>query len=194
MTLPARPKYRSWLAALAVALAACGCGKKPEPGAPNAPASDKDRLQGNWVAESGERGGEPFPADELAELKDDWLQIRDDKLTMWHRGFPHDYTLALDEKAEPKAMILTPLDTKTGKRGQHTGRANGTVWAKDAPKKEFIYKFDSDTLVIAAVMDRGDKRPKEFRQPDPADEEKVVVIRFRKTTDAPPARPATTKK
>lgn len=159
MTVTVRPTFRIWLAALAVALLACGCGKKAEPTGGDGPTptgDDNARAQGQWVIEKVEAADGKSMPDQLrtavvVTIDGDRLIIArprevDDKfygkLTVRPDTSPKEFDLIeTDEKGEPQQLVMP-----TGK---------GKVMFA-------IYKFEGDTLVVAAPAKPGEPRPTGF--------------------------------
>ena len=127
--------YPSLLVGLAVVV---GAPVKKEP-----PAKDPPSIVGEWVGESGVRGGKPdnppagttitFTADGKVKFKEG----KDEK--------PEEGTYKADPKKSPAEIDIVPLiDGKS-------------------PTILGIYKIEGDTLTMCIVMDG--ERPKEFASP-----------------------------
>jgi uncharacterized protein (TIGR03067 family) len=97
---------------------------------------DKEKMQGTWVLVSGERGGEPVPAEVAKDLR---LVIAGNKMTLQNKDRKTTFTFKLNPDKKPK-QIDVDMDGKVGKG---------------------IYQLDGDSLKIAHG-ELGDARPKEF--------------------------------
>jgi uncharacterized protein (TIGR03067 family) len=202
------------LVALMSVATTTGCGKKPDStpsenrtGDGNTSAgSDLDRLQGVWAVESWDIANEEpkdkdgkvdakqkamfedFKKEFLNAMKNARFQFQGNKLGIlvedrWERG-----SIKLDEKSNPKGIILTHLDEK-GEPMKIVG--------KERPNDEAIYKFEGDLLVIALPMGDG-SRPTEFKpRADNFDEKTkkreagVAVVTLKKTNE--PIKDTTSK-
>jgi len=102
---------------------------------PSPPLDDHARLQGDWVAESGEVAGKQLPPVKVEST----LRFQRNKLSMtWPGGKDDDLTFELDTKADPKKIDV--ISSKKRDLG--------------------IYRFDGDRLVLG-IGDPND-RPADF--------------------------------
>ena len=109
--------------------------------------SDKDKLQGSWVAVSGEVGGKKAPEEFVQKCQ---VIIAGDKITLTGlvRGEKEkgvEGTFKLDPATKPKA-----IDISLTNREDALG----------------IYELDRDTLKICLVEATGSERPTEFAGKD----------------------------
>jgi uncharacterized protein (TIGR03067 family) len=215
------------LVALMLGATTTGCGKKPsatpsdnKPGDTATPTSnpstgsDLERLQGVWVIENLEEasdGKKGRPEEEKmreeikTEMKKMRFQIQGNKMSVLIFGEWQNATFKLDEKANPKVMIVTDLDDK-GEPKKRLGKDFKPT--SETRINEDIYKFEGDLLVIAHNDDPGlgapPPRPTEFKaraakfkagtmQPEAFG---VSVITLKKTNepfkDTTPAKPKNT--
>jgi RNA polymerase sigma factor (sigma-70 family) len=99
--------------------------------------TDKDRLQGTWVAVSAEKGGKAAPDEFLTSLK---ITFAGDKITVRGGGDAKEGTFKLDPAKKPKEIDL-----------MHEGKT-----------AQGIYRLDGDKLTLC--LDDADKgRPTEFK-------------------------------
>jgi RNA polymerase sigma-70 factor (ECF subfamily) len=107
------------------------------------PKADKDKLDGTWVAESGEHGGKKAAEEFVQKCK---IVIAGDKITLAGlvRGEKEDGvegTFKVDPTAKPKT-----IDISLANREDVVG----------------IYELDGDTLKVCLVESKGNTRPTEF--------------------------------
>jgi uncharacterized protein (TIGR03067 family) len=98
-----------------------------------------EKLQGDWVAVSGETGGRPLLPKEVEQIK---MTIKEDK---WISAgiVKGTYALTLDPTADPKHLEMKGTE----------GPLKGTV-------SLCIYKLDGDTLTVCTGTSKT--RPKDF--------------------------------
>jgi uncharacterized protein (TIGR03067 family) len=120
--------------------------------------TDKDKLQGTWVATSIDFMGKTLPVPEGKELSftfdGDKLKIHDPDKKKDEEG-----TFKIDEKKDPKEIDLTgPKDDNP----------------KETETLKCLYKLDGDTLKLA-ISEKGPKgdRPTKF-------DDKSVTMTFKK--------------
>jgi RNA polymerase sigma factor (sigma-70 family) len=111
--------------------------------APDKAKTGKDKLQGTWVAVSGEAGGKKAPEEFVQKCK---VVIAGDKITLvglvkGEKEKGVEGTFKLDPAAQPKA-----IDISLTNREDALG----------------IYEVDGDTLKMCLVEATGNERPSEF--------------------------------
>jgi uncharacterized protein (TIGR03067 family) len=129
---------------------------RDSPASPTAePASDKERIQGTWVAESGESQGQPLPADQLKEMS---AVFTGGSARVTAPGIENgESTFKLDPTVDPKEIDVIRAGDNAGMLG--------------------IYRFDGERLTIC-MGDPGEPRPKRFEtKPDPKSKRILVVLR-----------------
>ena len=199
-------------ALLAVSTALLGCGRKATPTAPDDPSGDRARLQGTWAIESFDDGDATGTEAErkrrLERIQQDRLTFDGNRLTIASPGGRATHLeFGLDATKDPKVMDVYEVRdfgpgsvgtfrgtyrgtyrTGTPRGTYRTGTARGTQ-ANRTPgglRREWIYKFDGDTLVIA-LSTSDSKRPTEFKarkwkfEKGQPEEPGVFVIRLKKT-------------
>jgi uncharacterized protein (TIGR03067 family) len=110
------------------------------PGAKDAPKKEPPSIVGEWVAESGIRGGRPDnppPGTTLRFTKDGKVIIQEG-----NDGRAMEGTYTADSKKEPAEVDIVPPATEKG------------------PTIQAIYKIEGDTLTMCFSM--GGDRPKTF--------------------------------
>jgi uncharacterized protein (TIGR03067 family) len=98
-----------------------------------------EKLQGDWVAMSGEHDGRPLLPLEVQQIK---MTIKEDKWILTGR-VKGAHTLTLDPSANPKQLDLNGTE----------GPLKGSVYLS-------IYKLDGDTLTVCTGTRKT--RPKDF--------------------------------
>ena len=106
--------------------------------------TDRDALQGTWLAVSAELGGKPVPEAVRKAIR---LTLKDDTYTVTVGNNPDRGTVRLDPAAKPKALDIT------GAEGPNKGK-----------KIPAIYELHGDTLKICYDLG-GRGRPTEFKAP-----------------------------
>jgi uncharacterized protein (TIGR03067 family) len=107
------------------------------------PAKDPPTLIGEWVGESGTRGGKPQnppPGTTLAFLADGTVRFREGGASKLEGG-----SYKADPKKSPAEIDITPPEA-----------AKGEILLG-------IYKIEGDTLTLCFAL--GGERPKEFAAP-----------------------------
>jgi uncharacterized protein (TIGR03067 family) len=99
---------------------------------------DSDKLQGKWSVESGQRGGQPAPAELVERLK---FTFEGDKLKVVTGEREREATVKLDPSKSPKEIDLKPSDGEKALLG--------------------IYKIEDGKFHLA-IGEPGEERPKEF--------------------------------
>jgi uncharacterized protein (TIGR03067 family) len=125
----------SFVVGLALVLAA--------PGTKDAPKKEPPTIVGEWVGESGIRGGKPDnppPGTTITFTKDGKLLMKEGGAEKSHEG-----TYTADPKKDPAEIDLVPPATEKG------------------PTIQAIYKIEGDTLTMCFSM--GGERPKSFDSP-----------------------------
>ncbi len=113
-------------------------------------AADRAKLQGTWVAESGEKDGQPLPDDALRQI---WLDINGDEIAFHPSGnVPVRVTFTLDPTRKPKTLTMTAQ--------------NGPDRGKSVPA---IYEVEGDRLKLCHDTNKGEKRPTTFAAPQGSD-------------------------
>jgi uncharacterized protein (TIGR03067 family) len=124
------------------------------PAKKDAPAKDPPTIVGEWVGESGMRGGKPDnpPAGTTITF------TADGKVLMKEGGAakPEEATYKADPKKSPAELDIVPAGTEK------------------APTMLAIYKIEGDTLTICLTL--GGERPKEFASP-PGSEAMLVTCK-----------------
>jgi uncharacterized protein (TIGR03067 family) len=128
------------------------------PAKKEAPAKEPPSLVGQWLGESGLRGGKPdnppagtsitFTADGKVLMKEG------------SAGKPEEGTYTADPKKSPAELDIAPPTTEKG------------------PNVLAIYKIEGDTLTICLTM--GAARPKEFASPPGSEVMLITCKRARK--------------
>lgn len=108
--------------------------------ADNDKKDDKDRIQGTWTVVSGERGGEPAPADVVESLK---VTFNADKIKFEMKDRTRTGTFKLDADKKPRQITLTADD------------------GRDKPL-EGIYELDGDSLKLCFNEGGNGGRPEKF--------------------------------
>jgi uncharacterized protein (TIGR03067 family) len=132
-------------------------------------ASDRDRLQGTWVVESGQRNGQPTPLDQVGMQR---AVFDGDKLhAVMPGGITGDGYAQLVETTQPKQIWLQVQGENKGMRG--------------------IYKIDGDRLTLCMDQDAAGEIPKSFAAPAGTTIDLIVMRRERSTAEPaqPPATP-----
>ncbi len=137
-----------WMAlATFTTLAACGLALADD-------KDKKDKLDGTWTLESGERNGQPFP-DEVAKTMK--LTITGEKLKIEAQGNEREGTIKIDASKKPKELDITVGERMT----------------------KGIYELDGDTLKICQARPNGD-RPTEFSGKEGTNQMLMVLKREKK--------------
>ena len=142
--------YPSLLVGLAVVVGA--------PGKKDPPAKEPPSLVGEWLGESGVRGGKPDnppPGTTLTFTADGKVLFREGK-----DGSAEDGTYKADPKKTPAEIDITPPKDEK------------------APTLLGIYKIEGDTLTMCFAM--GGERPKEFASPAGSDVMLITCKRAKK--------------
>jgi len=124
---------------LFIALALVAGAPKPK----DPPAKEPPSIVGEWVGESGTRGGQPHnpdPGTTITFTADGKLILKEGK-----RDKPEEGTYKADPKKSPAEIDLVP---QIGGKG---------------PTIQGIFKIEGDTLTLCFTM--GSDRPKEFASP-----------------------------
>jgi uncharacterized protein (TIGR03067 family) len=122
-------------------------------------ASDKDRLQGTWVAMNGESEGKALQPDELKRLT---LVFDGDRMSIFQlNGEKEEGAFKLDPAREPKAIDRTHNDDKRVMRG--------------------IYRLEENRLTLC-LGDWDEPRPGQFES-DPKITTRLVVVMRRATAE-----------
>jgi RNA polymerase sigma-70 factor (ECF subfamily) len=122
-----------------------GPGERPAPPAAKDPAQeDRDRLQGVWIAVSGEQDGRQLGADGVRGLS---LSVKGDRMVLAPGPVQEPLRFKLDASREPRVMLVTATE------GPDKGRP-----------VPFIYRLerDTDTLKLCWGTRDGKKQPAEF--------------------------------
>ena len=151
----------------------------PEPAPPRA-QTDKERLQGVWAIESIDTGDPKLKLPE--DFKKLRYQFRGDRIDTGLAGkFRRYAAVEVNDRTDPKVLTVTLLDL-AGK----PFRPEGTF---QAHPREWLYKFDGDTLVLAKAdaavfAEKPPARPTGFepKLPDKTGGG-VTVLRLKKTAD-----------
>jgi uncharacterized protein (TIGR03067 family) len=161
----------------AITVVAIGCRKKPDAALVDA---DRERLQGVWAPELVDTG-DSDNAPSRAEVEETRFQFQGDSLSITSKGKVVDrFSFTLDATSEPKRMTVTDRSID--------GRQS-----KDPAKREGLYKFEDDRLVLVMNREPG-PRPVEFKaQPferafDKPRDAGAMLVRLRKI-DEPPVNP-----
>lgn len=104
--------------------------------------TDRDVMQGTWLASTAELAGKPFPDKVRQAIK---LTLQEDRYTVTVGKNPDQGTFKLDPAARPKVMDIT------GTEGPNKGK---TIPA--------IYELDGDTLKVCYNLG-GKDHPTEFK-------------------------------
>jgi uncharacterized protein (TIGR03067 family) len=103
------------------------------------PETDKEKLQGTWIAESFEEGGKKAPEEEV-KSRNTQVIFAGDKVTLPIKGEGKAFDYKLDQEKKPKEIDVLHEKGKTAKG---------------------IYQVKGDTLELC--LDKGDgERPTEF--------------------------------
>ncbi len=183
-----------------------GCKKKTEPTTPSADVTttDQDRLQGSWSIEFVEDGrAENLRGEEKKRMQDQMAGIRirfeGNKLIVL-RDQERDEepeTFTLDTTANPKVMSLSRMRDAVPSRASHPGTRRTSSAAtpenREMQTRQWIYKFEGDTLVVAHYDDDMTQKPAEFKArkdefgPGKPMVPGITVITLKKN-DTPPAK------
>jgi RNA polymerase sigma factor (sigma-70 family) len=120
---------------------------KDQPGRASYPAAaDRAKLQGTWVAVSGEKDGQPLPDDALRQI---WFDINGNEIAFHPSGKDTTrVTFTLDPARKPKVMSMTAQ--------------NGPDRGKSVPAS---YEVEGDRLKFCHDTEKGEKVPKAFAAP-----------------------------
>jgi uncharacterized protein (TIGR03067 family) len=113
------------------------------PGTKDAPKKDPPSIVGEWVGETGLRGGKPDnppPGTTITFAKDGRVIMKEGKDDRAMEG-----TYTADPKKDPAEIDIVPPATEKG------------------PTIQAIYKIEGDTLTLCFSM--GGERPKTFDSP-----------------------------
>jgi uncharacterized protein (TIGR03067 family) len=115
-----------------------------------------DRIQGSWVATSGESAGAPLPDEQVKEMK---FVIKENKYSYAIAGaYQEKGTLKIDSSKKPKAIDVAITE------GEDQGET-----------QLGIYEVDKDTLKFCFARPGKDKkRPKSFRTT--AEDEQLLIV------------------
>jgi uncharacterized protein (TIGR03067 family) len=128
------------------------------PAKKDAPPKDPPTLIGEWIGESGVRGGKPEnppPGTTLTFLADGKLRFKEGK-----DGKSEEGAYNADAKKSPSEIDITPPEAAKGE----------TLLG--------IYKIEGDTLTLCFAM--GGERPKEFAAPAGSEVMLVTCKRVKK--------------
>ncbi|HUG18350.1 MAG TPA: protein kinase, partial [Planctomycetaceae bacterium] len=116
-------------------------------------ATDRDRIQGTWIAESGMRNGQPVPPEEIglqrAVFKGDRLQV------VMPREIEGDGHFQLTETTSPKQIGVFVAGENKGMRG--------------------IYKLEGDRLTLCMNLDPAGAFPATFAAPEGTEFDLIVM-------------------
>jgi uncharacterized protein (TIGR03067 family) len=119
--------------------------------------TDKDKLQGTWVAVSAEAGGMKF---DFPKDMQTVFTFSGDKLTLKDMGKKEETgTFKIDEKKNPKEIDMTTPKVEN---------------PKETETVKGIYQLDGDTLKIAFRADPAADRPNAF------DAKGAIAITFKR--------------
>ena len=121
-------------------------------------AAERDELNGIWIAESAELGGQPFPEEIRKSFR---LTLQDNSYVVASGKTQDKGTIKVDSTATPKTMDIR------GSEGPNKGK-----------EIQAIYEFDGTTLKICYDLS-GKARPTEF-QSTAANQHLLVVYRREK--------------
>lgn len=99
--------------------------------------SDRDKLQGEWRAESVVRGGEKLPEEEIKSVS---LSVKDDRWTVMIGGREEKGKFMEDAAKKPKEI---------------------TFASDDGTERKGLYEVEGDTLKVC-VSQPGEARPTEL--------------------------------
>ncbi len=140
-------KLRRLAMAVLAVLTACGPALSDD-------KDKKDKLDGTWIMESGERNGQPLPDDVAKTLK---LTIMGEKLKIEAQGNEREGTIKIDAGKKPKEIDITVGERMT----------------------KGIYELDGDTLKICHARPNGE-RPTEFSAKEGTNQMMMVLKREKK--------------
>jgi uncharacterized protein (TIGR03067 family) len=127
--------------------------------------TDHVRIQGVWVAESGQRNGQPTP---LAEIGMQQAIFDGDQLHIdMPGGLTGDGSVQLIETSSPKQIWIQVEGRSDGMRG--------------------IYRLDGDLLTLCMNQDRAGALPKTFAAPAGTSIDLIVMRRAASRTLQPPS-------
>jgi len=173
-----------------------GCGQKPSATLPwSGPeqitgVSDLERLQGVWAVESMDMGDPKWlpPEDVTKSVR---FQFQGNRLNMIAKGIWERSSFTLHETVDPKVMTLIQVNDM--------GEPRKRPMTSEPKKKEQLYKFEGDLLVIAFCEGSDGPRPTEFKarsgnlNPKKPEEYAIVLIKLKKTNEEPKTDPGPQK-
>jgi uncharacterized protein (TIGR03067 family) len=121
----------------------------------NASDNDREKLQGTWVAVSGEANGQQAPQEAVRGFK---MFVRGDRITFTPETDQRESSFKLDPSQHPKAIVITPLD------GPRKGR----------PQRG-LYSFEKGYLKLC-VNNEKEQSPIEFAT-KPGDGLRLLVLK-----------------
>jgi uncharacterized protein (TIGR03067 family) len=108
---------------------------------------DFERLQGSWVAISGEADGQRFPEGAMRGFR---MFVHADRITFTPQTNQRESKFELHPSKAPKEIVITPLD------GPRKGRSQRGLYAFDKGRLKLCVNNEKDNAPTQFVTKRGD--------------------------------------